>query len=147
MKTISPAPTAQLRGLRVATLIFAGAGLLPAALCAAPLLRCEIKQAESVRVLDFTPVADPYTVEAIDIEGRFRFKAVVIGDTRQIDYIKLYVYDKAKRQPVLVHQATYLAPVATSGSVSSALTGVNYVYSPRLERELQYSCALLENAP
>lgn len=145
----SPSLSPLIGGLRGAVSIFlvAGAGLFPSALFAAPLLRCEIKQADSVRVLDFKPVSDPYKVAAIDIEGRFRFKAVVIGDARQVEYIKLYVYDQVKRQPVLLHQVSYLAPVATSGAVPSALTGVHYVYSPQLERELQYSCALLENAP
>ena len=97
-------------------------------------------------MLDFIPTGDPYSVEAIDINGRFRFKAVVIGDAQHIEYIKLYVYSQTRRQPVLLHQAKYLAPVATPGSAPSALTGINYLYSPQLERELQYGCALLENA-
>ncbi len=118
--------------------------MLPATLLAAPLLRCQIDQGGSTMVRDFSPVADPYQVAALDINGRFRFKAVVIGDAQHIEYIKLYVYSQTKRQPVLLHEAVYLAPVAGADPRSSALTGVNRVYSPQLERELEYGCAIVE---
>jgi hypothetical protein len=114
---------------------------------ATPLLRCKIDQGGSTQVLEFASEDAPYTAKAIDINGRFRFKAVVVGDTRQIEYIKLYTYDFPKRQPVLLHEAKYMAPIARPNPQPASLTGVNYVYSPRLERELQYECALLETAP
>lgn len=117
------------------------------ALLASPVLRCQFNQSGSSRVVDFSPVKDPYGVEAIDINGNFRFKAVVIGDEHQVEYIKLYTYYLSKRQPVLMHEAKYSAPVIQAGSSSTALTGLNFLYSPRLERELQYGCALLEVAP
>jgi hypothetical protein len=120
---------------------------LPTALHAAPLLRCQIDQGGSIMVRDFSPVADPYSVPPIEINGRFRFKAVVIGDAQHIEYVKLYVYSKTKRQPVLLHEASYLTPAANQGTRPSALTGVNYVYSPQLERELKYGCAILETTP
>jgi len=121
--------------------------MLPLPARAAPLLRCQIDQGGSTQVLDFAPVADPYTVAAIDIHGRFRFKAVVIGDAQHIEYIKLYVYATNPRQPMLLHETTWLAPTAGQDTGPAALTGVNHVYSPRLERELAYGCALLEQAP
>jgi len=116
---------------------------------AAPLLRCRIDQGGDTRMLDVAPVADPYTVAAVDINGRFRFKAVVIGDAAHVDYVKLYVYVHTARQPLLIHQSTYLSPQpgAKADTSPAALTGVNQVYSPQLERELQYACALLESAP
>lgn len=62
---------------------------MPTALFASPLLRCHIDQGGSSQVLDFIPVGDPCSVKAIDINGRFRFKAVVIGDTQHVEYISL----------------------------------------------------------
>lgn len=120
---------------------------VPVESLATPLLRCKIDQGGVTQVLELAPVNDPYTVKAIDINGRFRFKAVVVGDARLVEYIKLYIFDNPKRQPVLLHEAKYMAPVAQLSPLPAALTGVNYVYSPRLERELQYECALLEAAP
>lgn len=122
-------------------------GLLPGALRAAPLLRCHIDQGGITKQMDVVAVADPYSVAATDINGRFRFKAVVIGDAEHIEYIKLYVYSQTRRQPMLIHQATYLAPVVSRDGRPAALKGINHVYSPQLERELIYRCALLENAP
>ena len=114
---------------------------------AAPLLRCKIEQGGSTQVLEFAPESSPYTARAVDINGRFRFKAVMVGDAQQVEYVKLYTYDFPKRQPVLLHEAKYMAPTAGSSPQPASLTGVNFVYSPRLERELQYECALLEITP
>ncbi len=98
-------------------------------------------------MFEFSPETSPYAAKAIDINNQFRFKAVLVGDARQIEYVKLYTYDFPKRQPVLLHEAKYMAPIASPISQPASLTGVNYVYSPRLERELQYECTLLEAAP
>lgn len=121
--------------------------VLSATATASPLLRCQIKQGGQTISLEATPTNDPYTVKAIEINGRFRFKAVVIGTTQQVDYIKLYSYYTPSRQPVLIHQATYLAPIVPTDTNSSSLTGINTVYSPALEREMQYQCSLQEVAP
>ncbi|HEY9193677.1 MAG TPA: hypothetical protein VIO81_12460 [Methyloversatilis sp.] len=124
------------------------AGLLcPAAVPAAPRLRCQIDQGGDTRVIEVAPVSDPYRVKATDIGESFRFKAVVIGDERQVEYIKLYTYYRSARQPVLLHQASYSAPVAQAAPSGAALTGHNRVYGPGLGRELQYGCALFELAP
>jgi tRNA A37 threonylcarbamoyladenosine modification protein TsaB len=138
-------PRPSFTGLRVAISI----GLFLGVLCplhASPLLRCQIDQGGSTQIFDFPPVSDPYPVKAIDINSRFRFKAVVMGDTQQIEYIKVYVYSQGKRQPILLHQAKYLSPLTSTDPSFAALTGINYVYSPQLERELKYGCALLETS-
>ena len=114
---------------------------------AAPRLRGQVDQGGVTRVLEFQPVADPYGVEAIPINDRFGFKAVLVGDARRVAYVKIYVYARALRQPVLLHLVKYLDPVAQPDPAASALTGLNFVYSPPLEQELQYGCALAEIAP
>lgn len=127
-----------------------GALLLPAILCAnaaaAPLLRCELTYAGTTHTLEATAGTDPYTTESIDIDGRFRFKAVILGMDRQIETVKLYAYYETRRQPVLIQEVKYARPFAKSDSPYS-LTGLNYLYSPPLGRELQYGCALLEVKP
>jgi hypothetical protein len=140
-------PACRIFRLAVA-LMLAWAWLTPA--IAAPVLRCQIDQGGTTRVLEFSPTSDPYSVRAVDINGRFRFKAVVVGDALHIDYIKLYAYSQNRRQPVLLHVAKYMAPVAapeTSQASFAALTGHQYLYSPQREREMQYGCALIEVAP
>ena len=113
------------------------------ALHAAPLLHCEMTYAGSTQILETAPVADPYPVQSVDVGGRFRFKAVMVGQADQIDTIKLYAYIETRRQPVLVQQATYLPPFVRGTS----LTGKQFVYAGPVERELQYHCTLQEVAP
>ena len=123
---------------------------LPSTLLAAPaplVLRCEINQGGETLIGDFARVTDPYSVEAIDINGKFRFKAVVIGDEHHIEHIKIYTYYREQHQVVLLHEARYMPPFEPNQSSFAALTGVNYLYSPSLEQELQYGCTLLEVQP
>lgn len=108
---------------------------------AAPLLRCEVTYAGTTHLVQAAPVADPYTVPSVDIGGRFRFKAVMLGTPQRIDAINLYAYVDTKRQPVLIHQAKYLPPFRKSVN-PYPLTGHNSLYASNLERELQYSCTL-----
>ncbi len=135
-----PALTAVLVG-------FIAGALISTIASASPRLRCQLSQGDTAQVLDFAPVLNPYSVKAVDLNGRFRFKAVVIGDERRIDYIKLYTYYQSKRQAVLLHEAKYLAPVVDTGAGSATLTGTNILYSPSLGREFQYACALIEATP
>jgi hypothetical protein len=117
---------------------------------ASPRLRCELLRGGETRVLEFAPVTDPYSVKAVDIGRSFRFKAVVIGSEKAIDYIKLYAYYVKDGKAVLMHEAKYLTPAASVTEVApapDALTGTHTLYSPVLERELQYGCALFEVTP
>ncbi len=111
-------------------------------------LRCDVRQADVTRHFEAHPTTDPQRVASHDIDGRFRFKAVVgAGPTGEPAYVKLYVYDMAVRgAPVLLHLATHQPPWRAAPEVP-ALTGWNHVYSSVLGRELVYGCAWQEAAP
>jgi hypothetical protein len=113
---------------------------------AAPLLRCEISYAGSSHIVEAVAGNDPYSVKSVDIEGRFRFKAVVLGAGERVDAVKLYAYYETRRQPVLIQEMKFLPPFAFSDKPDS-LTGRQYLYAPPLGRELQYGCALLGAKP
>ena len=125
-------------------LLIAG-GLFSAGAHALPLLHCEVTYAGSTHTVEARTVTDPYPVSSVDIAGRFRFKAVMVGQGAQIDYIKLYTYVETPRQPMLIHQATYHPPF-TVPSAPHGLTGEQRVYGGPKERELIYRCALQEVA-
>ncbi|WP_025916757.1 hypothetical protein [Herminiimonas sp. CN] len=108
---------------------------------AAPLLRCQVTYAGTTHLVEAVPGTDPYRAPSVDIGGRFRFKAVVLGSRQRIDAINLYAYIDTRRQPVLIHQAKYLPPFRKSAA-PYALTGHNSLYASNVERELQYSCTL-----
>lgn len=115
----------------------------PHMLHAAPLLQCKMSYAGSTQTLETVPVQDPYPVRSVDVGGRFWFKAVMVGSATAVDYIKLYAYQDALAQAVLVQQVTYLPPFVKDTS----LTGKQVVYAGPAERELQYECSLKEGAP
>ena len=108
---------------------------------AAPLLRCEVTYAGTTHTVEARPIANPYIVASVGIGGRFLFKPVMVGTPQRIDYIKLYAYLDASRQPVLIHEAKYLPPFRRSNK-PYALTGEQHLYAGTVERELIYSCTL-----
>ena len=108
---------------------------------AAPLLRCQVTYAGNTQNVEASPVADPYPVPSVDIGGRFRFKAVMVGSSARVDRIMLYAYLDTQRQPVLVQEAKYLPPYTVS-QAPYRLTGEQRVYAGGVERELIYSCTL-----
>lgn len=108
---------------------------------AAPLLRCQVAYAGTTHTIEASPVADPYPVPSVDIGGRFRFKAVMVGTNARVDRILLYAYLDAKRQPILVQEAKYLPPYTVS-EAPYRLTGEQHLYAGVVERELIYSCTL-----
>lgn len=111
------------------------------------LLRCEISQGgRNPRIFEFRQTADPYSVKSVDIDGHFRFKAAMVG-APDVAYIKLYTYYQDSDQVILLHEAKYVPPAFPSQSDSpGSFTGVNYLYSPVLGRELKYSCMLTRGA-
>ncbi|GGC69891.1 hypothetical protein [Undibacterium terreum] len=113
---------------------------------AAPLLRCEVIYAGVTYTVVATPGSDPYSIEAVDIGERFRFKAVMVSVDKPIDYIKLYAYFQTRRKDIPIHQATYLPPFTVSDK-PYPLTPQNYLYAGDVERELQYHCTLQGVAP
>ncbi len=121
---------------RFASLAFTTFTLCAGTLHAAPLLRCQVAYAGTSHAIEARIVSDPYAVASVDIGGRFRFKAVMVGSGAEVAYINLYAYVDTPRQPVLVHQAKYLPPL------HAALTGEQHVYAGPVERELIYSCLL-----
>ena len=112
---------------------------------ASPLLSCDITQNGETRTVEFAPVADPYRVEGVDINERFRFKAVVVASAGRVDYVSLYAYYYLPSdQAVLLHQAKYRSPVVREKLIPNSLTGEHYLYSPNQGREMKYGCALIE---
>lgn len=109
--------------------------------CAAPLLRCDVTYAGATHTVQARPVTDPYPVPSVDIGGRFRFKAVMVGDAARVERILIYAYLDTARQPVLVQQAKYLPPFQVTDA-PYPLTGEQHLYAGPVERELIYHCTL-----
>lgn len=121
--------------------------MLGAAVHATSVLRCQFEVNAQTYQHDFKPVSDPYRVASVDLGGRFRFKAVVLGDDQHVRLINLYASYQTRRQPMILQQVQYESPVPQRDPPPDALTGRVFLYSPFLGKELQYACALHEVTP
>lgn len=110
---------------------------------AIPVLQCQVRYMSDTTAIEADPTSNPYGVAAHDIGGRFRFKAVLVGDAGRLDYVALYAYDmEVPGAPVLIHEVVHKPPFAVDRPIP-ALTGWNHVYSARFGREMVYGCALI----
>jgi hypothetical protein len=134
-----------MKALRAAGLA-AALSLLAASAMATPHLRCEVIYAGASHIVEAAPGTDPYTTKSVDIDGRFRFKTIMLGSGERLDAVKLYAYYETRRQPILIQEAKYLPPFTYSDSPES-LTGHQNLYAGPLGRELQYGCTLTEMKP
>ena len=139
--------------------------LLPCAAQASAQLQCTFEVNSEIHHTVHGLATDPYTVAAVPIGNRFRFKAIVLGAAQAaapeaaegaapaaasgtaLESVNIYVYYNTRRQPMVMQHLQYLQPVAQRQPAPDALTGRVALYSPLLGKELQYQCALAEVAP
>jgi hypothetical protein len=106
-------------------------------------LRCEVTYAGASQQVVVEPVQDAYAAQSVDVRGRFRFKAVMVGVGDRVERIGLYVYQNTPGQPVLIQNARYLPPFQWPVDGSPlVLTGQQHLYAGPMERELIYGCTL-----
>ena len=125
---------------------------VPTLASASPQLQCTFEVNSETHHTTHDLANDPYTVAAVPIGNRFRFKAIVLPDaqsgaTSGVESVNLYVYYNTRRQPMVMQHVQYLQPAALRNPAPDALTGRVALYSPLLGKELQYHCALAEVAP
>ena len=107
----------------------------------APLLQCDVSYAGTTHKLKATPTKDPYSVQPIDIGGRFFFKMILQETKGKLDHVLIYAYLDQEPRPLLLQQAKYLGPFPET-SKPFPLTGQQHLYGGPVERELIYSCTL-----
>jgi hypothetical protein len=110
--------------------------LLPGLACADE-VACHVTYGGAEQVLVAPSVASPYTVPAVDIGSYFQFRIVF---ERARSSIKIYTYADNAEGSIPLHQATYAYPPKAQGG--HGFTGLNFVYEPVRDGELQYWCEL-----
>jgi len=137
---------------------------MPCASLASAQLQCTFEVNSEIHHTMHRLATDPYTVAAVPIGNRFRFKAIVLAAAQNnaadalrssalpapataIESVNIYVYYNTRRQPMVMQHLQYLQPLALRNPAPDALTGRVALYSPLLGKELQYQCALAEVAP
>ena len=102
---------------------------------------CAVSYGGETKLLEFAPTQNPYAVKAIDIAGRFAFKAVYVRKPWLAASIHVYAYRATSSGPRLLQEGKYAPPFATTGDPRYGFTGRQLVYSND-QRELEYWCGL-----
>jgi hypothetical protein len=135
--------------------VFLAALALPAY---AESVACHLTYGGETRIISAAPTTDPYSVAPVAIGSYFLFRIVFRREPADLAGIKLYTYADRDAGPTIIHQAThpYPLPAIPQGHLSprplslrdtvNDFTGLNFVYEPVRDGELQYWCEL-KDAP
>ena len=97
---------------------------------------CQVSNGGDTNRLEFTATPSPYTVKAVDVAGRFAFKAIYLREPARARAISLYAYERTDAGDRLIQEGKYAPPFALR---ADGFTGRQLVYS-RDQRELEYWC-------
>ena|SRR6478735_1486321 len=119
------------------------AGLLGGAGCARKpdAVACTVTYGGESRRFSFPATDDPYAVQAVDIAGRFLFKATYIREPSRAASINLYAYERADDGDRLLQEAKYAPSPSLGVGARHGFTGRQLLYSQN-QRELEYWCEL-----
>ncbi|TLD45234.1 MAG: hypothetical protein FAZ92_02484 [Accumulibacter sp.] len=115
-------------------------------LCARPVaaetLLCHVSYGGETQILHAEPVASPYAVPVQAIGSYFLFRMVWQKEPADLAAIKLYVLAASDGGAVPIQQLTHLYPPPALSRPEYGFTGLNSVYEPVRDGELQYWCEL-----
>ncbi|WP_291851167.1 hypothetical protein [Accumulibacter sp.] len=133
-------PPAFLPGAR-RLLCAAGAALLALPGQAETLL-CHLTYGGETRLLRAAPVSTPYAVPVQAIGSYFLFRMVFQKEPADLAAIKLYVFTERANGAAPILQVTHPYPPVRPASAAYGFTGLNSVYEPIRDGELQFWCEL-----
>jgi hypothetical protein len=103
-------------------------------------LLCHINYGGETQRIESRPVASPYEVGTHPVGSFFLFRTVYQTTPAELANIKIYTYADRDGGPVIIHQASY--PPDVSNAPMYGFTGLNLVYEPLRDGELQYWCEI-----
>lgn len=101
---------------------------------------CHITYGGETRRMESQPVDSPYLVGTQSIGTFFLFRVVYQTQPADLASIKIYTYADRDGGPVIIHQASY--PATNQNAGVNGFTGLNWVYEPLRDGELQYWCEM-----
>lgn len=142
MPTVEPS----LHPALIAAALSCAALALPAPAAGAHTLVCHTTYGGETHAHKIAGVASPYAVAGIAIGSYFLFRPVFQIAPADLASIKIYTYVDRDEGPALIHQASYRYPPASAVAQAHGFTGLQRVYEPVRDSELQYWCELTNPA-
>ena len=103
---------------------------------------CHLTYGGETRVVEAAPVAAPYNAPTVSLGSYFLFRIVFRDQPADLAGIKLTAYADRDEGPTIIHQATHPYPPAPAAV--HGFSGLNFVYEPVRDGELQYWCEVKE---
>lgn len=102
-------------------------------------IQCHLLYGGEEKVIDVMPTESIYEEPLNTFGGFFSFKIVREKSKSDKQILKFYTYARDEGLNTLIHQGSYLIPLK-SKSLKFGFTGLNSVYEPSTQAELQYWC-------
>ena len=104
---------------------------------------CHYTYGGETKVLRAAPTDDPLRVRGTVIGSYFQLRVVLQTRPADLAAVKIYTYADRDGGPLLLHQATFpYPPPQPRRGAAYGFTGLQYVYEPVRDGELQYWCEL-----
>lgn len=105
---------------------------------------CHLTYGGQTQLVEARPSASPYNEAPVAMGSYFLFRIVYRQQPADLAGIKLYAYADRDSGPVIIHQASH--PLPAVNHAKHGFTGLQYVYEPVRDGELQYWCELRAGA-
>jgi len=115
-------------------------GAAPAMPVHAASVACHVTYGGETRTISAAATTRPLAIAPVSIGSYFMFRIVFRQEPADLATIKLTTYADRDEGPTIIHQAIYAYPPAPA--VVHGFTGLNFVYEPVRDGELQYWCEL-----
>ena len=106
---------------------------------------CHLTYGGETRRIEATPSDSPYTGTPTAIGSFFLFRIVFMREPADLARINLYVHADLGEVPIPLQHASHPYPV--HNQPRHGFTGLQRIYEPKRESELQYWCEIREAAP
>lgn len=123
-------------------ILISGLSLCAAQAQAASQVACHYTYGGETKTLVAAPTASSYGVEPVTVGSYFLFRVVFEAPQSGAASVKIYTYADLSEGPSLVHQASYAHPGATRSQDFFGFTGIQRVYEPARDGEIQYWCEM-----
>ena len=101
---------------------------------------CHVTYGGETRIISAAATTQPLGVAPVAIGSYFMFRIVFRQEPADLATIKLTTYADRDDAPTIIHQVTHTYPPAPAAV--HGFTGLNFVYEPVRDGELQYWCEM-----
>lgn len=106
---------------------------------------CHLTYGGETRIVESGPGSSAYTGETTAIGSFFLFRIAFLREPADLARINLYIHADLGAAPIPLQHASYAYP--PNGHGRYGFTGLQRIYEPKRESELQYWCELRETSP